>query len=123
MRDLRTKVNRDSLNDLVASTSTSSRWTPRYVHFELAITALTACKQSLVPYPPLSVVEDLILKKKVGNCVPVFLEFPSDLLTPCMAYLRLAKDSKYSFILESVIAGENIARYSFVGAGKRIFQE
>ncbi|KAG8720680.1 hypothetical protein FRC11_003114, partial [Ceratobasidium sp. 423] len=37
-----------------------------------------------------------------------------------MAYLRLAKDSKYSFILESVIAGENIARYSFVGAGESI---
>ncbi|CAE6414889.1 unnamed protein product [Rhizoctonia solani] len=72
--------------------------------------------QHLVPSPSLSVVEDLILKKKVGNCVPVFIEFPSDLLTPCMAYLRLAKDSKYSFILESVIAGENIARYSFVGA-------
>ncbi|KAJ1310315.1 hypothetical protein OPQ81_007054 [Rhizoctonia solani] len=72
--------------------------------------------QHLVPFPPLDVVEDLILKKKAGNCVPVFIEFPSDLLTPCMAYLRLAKDSKYSFILESVLAGENVARYSFVGA-------
>ncbi|CAE6433239.1 unnamed protein product [Rhizoctonia solani] len=72
--------------------------------------------QYFVPSPPLNVVEDLIIKKKVGNCVPVFIEFPSDLLTPCMAYLRLAKDSKYSFILESVIAGENIARYSFIGA-------
>ncbi|KAG8748020.1 hypothetical protein FRC10_009772 [Ceratobasidium sp. 414] len=77
---------------------------------------LTALIKALVPYPPLNVVEDLVLKKKVGNCVPVFVEFPSDLLTPCMAYLRLAKDSKYSFLLESVIAGENIARYSFVGA-------
>lgn len=72
--------------------------------------------QALVPYPPLNVVEELIIKKKVGNCVPVYVEFPSDLLTPCMAYLRLAKDSKYSFLLESVIAGENIARYSFVGS-------
>jgi anthranilate synthase component 1 len=34
-----------------------------------------------------------------------------------MAYLRIAKDSKYSFLLESVIAGENVARYSFIGAG------
>ena len=34
-----------------------------------------------------------------------------------MAYLRIAKDSKYSFLLESVIGGESIARYSFVGAG------
>ncbi|ELU44617.1 anthranilate synthase [Rhizoctonia solani AG-1 IA] len=72
--------------------------------------------QHLVPFPSLNVIEDLIIRKKVGNCVPVFIEFPADLLTPCMAYLRLAKDSKYSFILESVIAGENIARYSFIGA-------
>jgi anthranilate synthase component 1 len=76
------------------------------------------CFQALIPYPPLHVIEDLIIKKKVGNCVPVYIEFPSELLTPCMAYLRLAKDSKYSFILESVIAGENIARYSFVGTGE-----
>jgi len=37
-----------------------------------------------------------------------------------MAYLRIAKDSKYSFLLESVIAGENIARYSFIGAGELV---
>ncbi|QRW14790.1 anthranilate synthase [Ceratobasidium sp. AG-Ba] len=57
--------------------------------------------QAFIPYPPLNVIEDLILKKKVGNCVPVYVEFPADLLTPCMAYLRLAKDSKYSFLLEN----------------------
>lgn len=34
-----------------------------------------------------------------------------------MAYLRIAKDSKYSFLLESVVGGENVARYSFIGAG------
>ncbi|KAG8930233.1 hypothetical protein FRC02_004492 [Tulasnella sp. 418] len=33
-----------------------------------------------------------------------------------MAYLKISKDSKYSFLLESVIAGENVARYSFIGA-------
>lgn len=33
-----------------------------------------------------------------------------------MAYLRVSKDSKYSFLLESVINGENVARYSFIGA-------
>lgn len=34
-----------------------------------------------------------------------------------MAYLRIAKDSKYSFLLESVLDGEHVARYSFIGAG------
>lgn len=62
-------------------------------------------------------VEQLIIREKRGNCIPIFVQLPADLITPCMAYLRIAKDSKYSFLLESVIAGENIARYSFVGAG------
>lgn len=70
----------------------------------------------LPAYPPLSLVEQLILKEKRGNCVPVFVELPGDLLTPCTAYLRIAKESKYSFLLESVVNGENLARYSFVGA-------
>ena len=38
-----------------------------------------------------------------------------------MAYLRISKDSKYSFLFESVIAGENVARYSFIGAGVLFF--
>lgn len=72
--------------------------------------------QGLTAYPPLSVIERIIVKEKRGNCVPVYVELPADLLTPCMAYLKIAKDSKYSFILESVLAGENIARYSFIGS-------
>lgn len=73
--------------------------------------------QKLPAFPPLSTVENIILKEKLGNCVPVYVELPGDLLTPCVAYLRIAKDSKYSFLLESVVAGENLARYSFIGAG------
>ncbi|KAH9934939.1 anthranilate synthase component [Fomitopsis serialis] len=72
--------------------------------------------QKLPAYPPLAVVEQIILKEKRGNCVPVYVELPGDLLTPCVAYLRIAKDAKYSFMLESVVAGGQIARYSFIGA-------
>ncbi|KIK46342.1 hypothetical protein CY34DRAFT_22062 [Suillus luteus UH-Slu-Lm8-n1] len=72
--------------------------------------------QKFTAYPTLAAVEQLIIREKRGNCVPIFFQLPADLITPCMAYLRIAKDSKYSFLLESVIAGENIARYSFVGA-------
>lgn len=74
--------------------------------------------QKLPTFPPQSTVEKLILNEKRGNCVPIYIELPADLITPCMAYLRTAKDSKYSFLLESVIAGENVARYSFIGSGK-----
>jgi hypothetical protein len=73
--------------------------------------------QNIPASPSLQTVEQLILTEKRGNCIPVFVQFPADLITPCMAYLKIAKDSRYSFLLESVVAGENIARYSFVGAG------
>ncbi|KAI5123314.1 hypothetical protein M0805_009335 [Coniferiporia weirii] len=72
--------------------------------------------QALIPHPPLATIEQHILHEKRGNCVPVFVQLPADLLTPCIAYLRVAKDSKYSFLLESVVGGESIARYSFIGA-------
>lgn len=50
--------------------------------------------------------------------VPVYLELPADLLTPVAAYLKVASQSEYSFLLERVEGGENLARYSFVGAGE-----
>ena len=53
---------------------------------------------------------------KQGNLVPVYETYTADLLTPVGAHLRLARDAKYSFLLESVEGGENIARYTFTGA-------
>ncbi len=51
-----------------------------------------------------------------GNLVPVYDTIRADLLTPVGAYLRLAHDAPYSFLLESVEGGEKIARYTFLGA-------
>ena len=48
--------------------------------------------------------------------MPVYDTFTAELLTPVSAYLRLAHDAKYAFLLESVEGGEKIARYTFVGA-------
>ncbi len=53
---------------------------------------------------------------KQGNLVPVYETFTADLLTPVGAHLHIAKNAKYSFLLESVEGGENIARYTFTGA-------
>lgn len=50
------------------------------------------------------------------NLVPIYVEISADLLTPVAAYLKIANESKHSFLLESVVGGENLARYSFVGA-------
>ncbi len=51
-----------------------------------------------------------------GNLVPVYDTWTADLLTPVGAYLRLARQARYSFLLESVEGGETIARYTFLGA-------
>src|SRR6266513_3072006 len=53
---------------------------------------------------------------KQGNLIPVYDVFSADLLTPVSAYLRIAQGARYSFLLESVEGGENIARYTFAGA-------
>jgi anthranilate synthase component I len=53
---------------------------------------------------------------KQGNLIPVYDVFSADLLTPVSAYLRIAQDARYSFLLDSVEGGEKIARYSFAGA-------
>jgi len=51
-----------------------------------------------------------------GNLVPVYAVLTADLLTPVAAYLRLARDARYAFLLESVEGGERLARYTFLGA-------
>jgi anthranilate synthase component 1 len=53
---------------------------------------------------------------KQGNLIPVYDIFSNDLLTPVSAYLRIAQGARYSFLLESVEGGEQIARYTFAGA-------
>ncbi|HIF12136.1 MAG TPA: anthranilate synthase component I, partial [Dehalococcoidia bacterium] len=50
-----------------------------------------------------------------SNTIPVYREISADLETPVSAYLKVAR-GPYSFLLESVEGGENLARYSFIGA-------
>ena len=47
--------------------------------------------------------------------MPVYEPYTADLLTPVGAYLRMARNAKYSFLLESVEGGETIGRYTFTG--------
>ena len=51
-----------------------------------------------------------------SGIVPVYRVVTADLLTPVSAYLRMAGDSRYSFLLESVEGGETVGRFSFMGA-------
>ena len=50
-----------------------------------------------------------------GNTIPVYRQLMSDSLTPVSAYRQIAGGAD-SFLLESVVGGERIARYSFTGA-------
>ena len=51
-----------------------------------------------------------------GAIIPVYVPVAGDYLTPVSAYQRLRGTSGYSFLLESVVGGERVARYSFLGA-------
>src|SRR5919202_3214163 len=50
-----------------------------------------------------------------GTFVPVYKEIVADLLTPVSAFLKIAEDADYAFLLESVEGGEHVGRYSFLG--------
>src|SRR6266404_9932586 len=50
-----------------------------------------------------------------GTFVPVVKEMVADLLTPVSAFLKIAEDADYAFLLESVEGGEYVGRYSFLG--------
>jgi anthranilate synthase component I len=50
-----------------------------------------------------------------GTFVPVCKEIMADLLTPVSAFLKIAANSDYAFLLESVEGGEHLGRYSFLG--------
>ena len=62
-------------------------------------------------YPSLEEVKEL---SKQGNLIPLYREINADLETPVSAYLKIA-EGPYSYLLESVEGGEQLARYSFIG--------
>jgi len=59
--------------------------------------------------------EDFLEKAKAGKPILVHADLLADVETPLSAYWKLAHDQKYSFLLESVTGGEQLARYSMIG--------
>ncbi|HEY3318364.1 MAG TPA: anthranilate synthase component I [Coriobacteriia bacterium] len=51
------------------------------------------------------------------DVVPVAREVYADLATPISAFMALAQDARHAFLLESVVGGERLGRYSFLGVG------
>ncbi len=58
--------------------------------------------------------QEFLKLAKQGNLIPVYREILGDMETPVSAYLKLSKNSQYSFLLESVEGQEKVARYSFI---------
>jgi len=56
---------------------------------------------------------EFIKLSKQGSLVPVYREILADTEPPVSAFSKIS--GKYSFLLESVEGGENVARYSFMG--------
>ncbi|MCA9034836.1 MAG: anthranilate synthase component I [Planctomycetaceae bacterium] len=59
--------------------------------------------------------DDFALYAKKARFVPVYRQLTADTLTPVTAYARMAQ-GKWAFLFESVVGGEKIGRYSFVGS-------
>lgn len=57
------------------------------------------------------------VKKFARGCglVPISKELLADTETPVSAYLKIRAQSSYAFLFESVVGGEQIGRYSFLG--------
>lgn len=50
------------------------------------------------------------------NIVPIFATIPGYFLTPSSAYLKISQGSSQSFLFESVVGGDQIGRFSWIGA-------
>ena len=55
---------------------------------------------------------------KQGNTVPVYLDLTADCETPLGAYAKIRQD-RPAFLFESIVGGERISRFSFLGSNPR----
>src|ERR1700730_8929201 len=51
-----------------------------------------------------------------ANLVPVYRQLVGDTLTPVSAFCKV-QEGDWAFLFESVVGGERLGRYSFLGAG------
>src|SRR5579862_6257858 len=60
--------------------------------------------------------EEFVELARGVSVVPVYRQLIGDTLTPVSAFLKI-QQGDWAFLFESVIGGERLGRYSFVGAG------
>lgn len=62
---------------------------------------------------------EFLEQARAGNTVPVYLDLAADCETPMGAYTKLRDADCDAFLFESIVGGEQISRYSFVGCAPR----
>lgn len=67
-----------------------------------------------MPYRPSF--EEFAALAKDHTIVPVYRQLTGDTLTPVTAFCKV-QEGEWSFLFESVVGGERVGRYSFLGAG------
>jgi anthranilate synthase component 1 len=60
--------------------------------------------------------DEFVRLARTATLVPVVKSVSADLLTPVSAFLAIADNEPHAFLLESVERGEQIGRYTFLGA-------
>src|SRR5437763_487647 len=64
-------------------------------------------------HPPF---DEFVRLASQGNLVPVYRQLTGDSLTPVSAFCKI-QEGDWAFLFESVVGGERMGRYSFVGSG------
>lgn len=59
--------------------------------------------------------EEFQAEARPGLMLPVYRELTGDTLTPVSAYARIEQPGRPGFLFESVVGGEKVGRYSFLG--------
>lgn len=62
--------------------------------------------------------EEFEVLSQKGNTIPVYLDLTADCETPLGAYAKIRQNGP-AFLFESIVGGERISRYSFLGAKPR----
>src|SRR5919201_3304934 len=60
--------------------------------------------------------EEFVELARNASLVPVYRQLTGDTLTPVTAFCKI-QEGDWSFLFESVIGGERLGRYSFLGSG------
>src|ERR1700726_2269284 len=60
--------------------------------------------------------EEFVELARDASLVPVYRQLIGDTLTPVSAFCKIQEED-WAFLLESVVGGERVGRYSFLGSG------